>query len=165
MTAQKTIYGQRQISSSSQFYNPLNPGLAGCRGRPGGCQVVTVSTINCNYHHHHPEYCQVCHCQVRPAGPSTLSSLSLQGFCQISWCVQGILLISAPCVCSALIIVLFPDVYLWRANTCHHLPQSPRPLSKFHCTGPDIELSLKRQDLPLKNFSKLFDGLKPFNCT
>lgn len=79
MTAQKTIYGQRQISSSSQFYNPLNP-APGCPGRPSG-QVVTVSTINCNYHHHHPWYCQVCHHRF-----SSLS-LSLCGFSQRS-CVH-----------------------------------------------------------------------------
>ena len=63
MTAQKTIYGQRQISSSSQFYNPLNP----TAGRPGlpSVRVVTVSTINCNYHHHHPWYCQLCRHRTR----------------------------------------------------------------------------------------------------
>ena len=159
MTAQKTIYGQRQISSSSQFYNPLNP-APGCPGRPSG-QVVTVSTINCNYHHHHPWYCQVCH--------HRFSSLSVASVREVV-CTQNILLISgsqqpakaAPCVCSALIIVLFPDVYLWRANTCHHLPQSPRPLSKFHCSGPRELRSLNGRTLH-NNFYKLNDGLEHFN--
>ena len=93
-------------------------------GAPPSGQVVTVSTINCNYHHHHPWYCQVCH-------HSSLSlSLSLYGFCQRS-CVHSILLISSSSrhrrrLVFALLWLLFCSpmcIYGEQtlATTCHNL--------------------------------------------